>query len=138
MKVFIDNEVPAFPVYDKNFDWSTFSKGPLPIFFDLFLYRNVSNRQFSNEFLNHKIVDSKGQEFIINGRKALPKWRCFIPGVKKSELKFIKTGMVYSVEEMKQVIVKNIKDNIEDENIKVDWVEKIIQSKTYEELFSGE
>lgn len=136
MKVYIDKKNPVFPVYDMNYDWSTFSQGPIPIFFDMFLYRNLSDGQFMNEFLSHKVVDSIGKEFEIIGRRILSKWRHFIPGVKKSKLKFVETGNVYSLEETKKILILHINGHIDDKNIKGDWIKKIINSKSYEELFS--
>lgn len=135
MMEFTKNNNPVFPVYDNDFDWTAFSKGPIPILFDEFVYRKMSNNDFKKTFYNHKVIDCHGQEYVVSNIKKLSWWRFLLPGFKKGILIFEKTNITYSLEEIKEIIVNKIDANVDDKSIRHDWVNEINKTKTIENLF---
>lgn len=139
MKEYINNNTkPVFPVYDRDFNWKIFSTGPLPVIFDEFLYKNMSDDQFVNEFLGHKVIDCQGKEFIIMGRRMTSKWLKIIPGSKKFILEFMESGNMYSLDTMKNIIIEKIEGNIDRSDLRKSWVDEISKIDSITELLTGE
>lgn len=137
MKEYINKNIkPAFPIYDKDFKWENFSKGRVPIIFDEFIYKNMSVGQFEKEYLNHKVIDCLGKEFIITGRRKSSKWRKLLPWGIKFILEFKEIGSVYSLAEMKNNIIEKIIENVPKNDIRDSWIEEISKMQSIPELLS--
>lgn len=138
MKEYISSDImPIFPVYDRDFNWEKFSKGPLPVIFDAFIYKNMSDNRFAAEFLDHKVIDCHGKEFVIAGRRATSKWLKYLPGSKKFVLEFKESGNIYSLDEMKVFFIDKIVRHIKEDDFRESWVKEIYKMESITELLDG-
>lgn len=126
-----------FPVANISIkNWNPKEDFLLYILMDKYIYRDNS-QLYKTYFYNKEFVDSNGNIYkIVDQKKPTSLWRKifkFLPNVFKIELIFKKTESKMDVENVKQFILRQIKNLPKDETNN-SWIEKIKKSKTIQEI----
>ncbi len=127
---------PAANVSIKN--WNKDEDYLIYILEDEFIY-TTSNKLYQEYFLDNLFVDSNGDIYKLIDRKLPNLFRQilgFIPNYCKVELMFKPTGDKMAVEQVRQHILNQI-NKLDDDQNKVEWVDKVKNAKSYEGIIFG-
>ena len=118
--------------WDKNEDYLIY------ILEDEFIY-TTDNQLYKEYFLDKLFVDSKGDVYQLIDRKLPSLFRqvlSFIPNFCKVELIFKPTKNKMTIEEVRLHLLNQI-NKLDDDQNKFEWIEKLKNAKTYEEIVFG-
>ena len=123
-----------FPIMDVSFaKWKRNEEDQ--ILFDEYIYTK-KEATFKKYFRNRSYVDSNGDVYKITDRILPGKVRqffSFIPNVCKVQLVFRKTDKTMTVEEVRDYLLKQLKDRGADD-LMLEWIKGVENAKTIEEM----
>jgi len=104
--------------------------------YDEYFY-NRSNAIFQEFQLNHKIVDSNGDVYVIVGVEELKGLKQWIPFFRKRKMEVIKSGEKMSLDELRDFVLQKVEE-LDDNDSKQEWIQNIKQAKTFKQLIHGQ
>lgn len=104
--------------------------------YDEYFY-NRSNSVFQEFQMNHKIVDSKGNIYVIVGVEELKGLKQWIPFFRKRKMQLERSNEKMNLEELRDFILKKIKE-LDDSDYKKEWAQNVKRGITFKQLINGQ
>lgn len=105
--------------------------------YDEYFY-NRSDSIFQELQMNHKIVDSNGDIYVIAGVEQLKGLKQWIPFFfRKRKMEFRSSGEKMSLDELRDFILQKVEE-LDDNDSKQEWLKSIERAITFRQLIDGQ
>lgn len=128
------NKKIKFPAISLSIDdWNSEDINEV-LFHNDYCYTN-NKENIKKYLLNHKILDSNGEIFVISEIVDMSKWRKYLPFIAKSKIKFKYLKKQMSLDDTKSFYIQKVKSLDERYGSVDNWLQQIKMAKNYYELF---
>ncbi len=128
-------QTPVYPCIDLTIDnWDENLDSVLICDDVLYLSSRVL---FQRAYMHHELIDCKGDIYKVIGKEDSTSLKRFLPFTAKGKVVLMATGKRMTVEELRSFMLHKIDGlAIKDEPSCIEWIRKIKEAKTVEELIA--